>query len=298
MRLLLLLAATLGPLLIALPAAAFCRTTTCDPVTDDCQLDERGCATLGFPLRWPGQCVGWGVQAEGSPRRGISSDELRAEVQAAFDRWQSVTCDDGGTPAISLASYVELIECSDATYNRDARNANVWMFRDDLWPYVNAENAIAITTTTYSTRNGDIYDADVEINSRDKDFSIHPDGPQDRFAIDLASTVTHEAGHFLGLSHNTQDSRVTMTPGYIGFDARSLEADDIAGACSIYPASAPAPTCDFTPRHGFSTACEEPMAEPRSCALSPGGGAEGRWLGAIAGLGLLVVLGRRRARRA
>ena len=64
-------------------------------------------------------------------------------------------------------------------------------------------------------------------------------------SYDLPSILTHEVGHFLGMAHSTEPCTVggddcpTMNPFYTtGSDAyRSLEADDVAGICAVYPPS-------------------------------------------------------------
>src|SRR5687767_6742698 len=41
--------------LLAPPAGAFCRSTTCQGA---CVIDAQGCKASGVPLFWPGRCVG------------------------------------------------------------------------------------------------------------------------------------------------------------------------------------------------------------------------------------------------
>jgi hypothetical protein len=252
-------------------AMAFCRSTTCDPMVEFCARDEAGCLTTGLPLYWPGRCMGWGVQAAGSRLRGISADTLAAVVESSFEEWRQAPCGDA-TPAFEVAPYDERIICDQRIYNKRAKNANVWMFQDDVWPYDRVENAIALTTTTFVPATGEIYDTDVEINSRDHDFFVDADAPEPASGLDLVATVTHEAGHFLGLAHS-YSPLATMVRGYSGVAARSLDQDDMAGICSVFPPESPAKTCSFEPRHGFSAECSEPMEEPGgcSCRTAPGG---------------------------
>lgn len=159
-------------------------------------------------------------------------------------------------------------------------------------------NTLALTTVTYDARDGRILDADVEVNAWDGRtggfLALAPHGwyytcgaaepgpacgvagtpeccraygePGCQY-LDLESVVTHEAGHFLGLAH-VEDERATMYPttraGQVS--QRSLDADDVAGLCAIYPAGATATTCGVN--------------EPGGC------GQEG-----TAGAGLAVPLG-------
>lgn len=134
---------------------------------------------------------------------------------------------------------------------------------------------VALTSVLYDPSTGRILSADMELNGWDG-----VTGPIDRTSpshgwyftcwpgaqpattcatygqggctyIDLQNTVTHEAGHFLGLAHPctttgapglpacpTNDPRTmapTTSPGDVG--KRDLSPDDVAGVCAIYPAS-------------------------------------------------------------
>jgi MYXO-CTERM domain-containing protein len=274
-------------------AMAFCRSTTCDPTVEFCARDEAGCETTGVPLYWPGRCIGWGVQASGSQLRGISADTLAAVIESSFSEWRQAACGDA-TPAFEVAPYDELIVCDESVYNKRAKNANVWMFQDVVWPYDRDENVIGLTTTIFAPDTGEIYDADVELNSRDYDFFVDSDAPRSTGALDLVSTVTHEAGHFLGLGHSSSPE-ATMVEGYTGVAARSLNPDDMAGICAVFPPESPAKTCSFQPRHGFSVECSEPMDDAGGCGCRTSPDRSGTVPAAFSLLALAVL---RRARRA
>ena len=77
----------------ARPAAAFCRTTTCDPLLDPGRCGVvMGCATEGEPLFWPDACVTYAVQRAGSPRLDISAFDLDQAMQKAFTAWLGAEC--------------------------------------------------------------------------------------------------------------------------------------------------------------------------------------------------------------
>jgi hypothetical protein len=168
--------------------------------------------------------------------------------------------------------------CAAHEYNQMLGNTNAIIFRDDVWPYMGADSTLALTTVTYNLDTGDIYDADIEVNSS-SDTIVFTTGDTD-VQFDLRSIATHEAGHFLGLSHS-EEADATMNRAYEAgqTDLRDLEPDDVAAICATYPPGEILPAdCDATPRHGFSSECsvnQEPMEESGCCSVAPGSSASG-----------------------
>lgn len=295
-------AVVLGVGLWAKPAAAYCRTTTCDPVVDDegC-APVQGCPTRGEPLFWPDACVTYAVQRSGSPLRGVSAYDLDQVMGMAFSAWLGAECPQDGTPSMGVIS-LGGARCDQVEFNppelgrAGAPNANIVMFRDDRWPYPDERFVIARTSITFDPDTGAIFDADIEINSFDNELST---GDID-VKTDLQAVLTHEVGHFLGLDHSTFEN-ATMQANYdlSNLGARTLSSDDVAGICSIY---APLETADSScppstgPHHGFSRECGSDVRADASC-LSLGG--RGRGAGEAVGLGLcLLAAARRRLRSA
>jgi hypothetical protein len=267
-------------------ATAFCRTTTCDPNVD-CEYDSAGCTVNGEALFWGSTCVSFGVQAAGSAKRGIRFDTAHDLIAGAFEKWAGVDCASGG-PEIEIADLGDL-ECRTAEYNQAFGNANIWMFRDRDWPYEGPNATLALTIITYNPDTGEIYDADIEVNSWGQDVTV---GDTDVEA-DLESIVTHESGHFLGLSHSRALGS-TMIAGYTTgtTDLRTLGDDDVAGMCRIYdPDDAPS-SSSCVPRHGFSAQCADAQ-ESGGCRLGRGHSPKSAW-GALFALGALALRCRRR----
>jgi hypothetical protein len=278
---------TLGVALLARPAYAFCRTTTCDPTLDaEGCAPELGCSTRGEALFWPDACVTYAVQLDGSALRGISAYELDRVMRRAFGAWLSADCSGGGTPSLGViplgGASCDRVEFNPPRSGRaGAPNANIVMFRDESWPYPGERFVIARTSITFDPRTGAIFDADIEINSFDNEFSID----DEQVTTDLQAVLTHEVGHFIGLDHSPAED-ATMQANYDLFDlgARSLSNDDVAGVCSVYaPLAEPEPGCppDTRPRHGFSRECGTEARANASClaiAAAPAGGSA--WLGA------------------
>lgn len=266
-------------LISAAEAYAYCRTRTCDPRDPQagCVIDpETNCVLTGDFLQWPTQCVSFSVHRDGSVVRDISYDQTHEIVSGAFAKWISVSCENG-FPAIEIADR-GAVSCGHSEYNQDAGNANAWLFRDDFWPHEGPNATLALTIITFNTKNGEIYDVDVEINSAESEITVGDDDIQS----DLESIVTHEAGHFLGLSHSNVPG-ATMVPDYLSGQThlRSLEPDDAAGICAAYPPGRQADDETCTPRHGYSTRCGS--SQESTCSTLPGRRA--------AGAGLMCALG-------
>jgi hypothetical protein len=132
------------------------------------------------------------------------------------------------------------------------------------------DNAIALTTTRFDTKTGDLWDADIELNGVTQQLSIG----DPIVADDLLSVLTHEGGHFLGLSHSldpTATMRAIYDPRTDGDTFRDLAPDDIQGICAIYPPGRQAQTDSCENRHGFSSECgadQPPPEESKGCSLN------------------------------
>lgn len=289
------LGAALGLLtaLDARPAAAYCRTAACDdgtgarctpPLPTDC----------GKPIFWPKPCVSFSMQRDASNQ--VTLDLATKVFVDAFQTWMDADCGGGAHPRIEVVD-LGPVECHAHEYNQKAANANIILFQDEVWPHPGAGSTLALTTVTYSVDSGEIYDADMELNSANTQFTTGDTS----VGYDLPSIATHETGHFLGLSHST-DPTATMyrdyIPGTTGL--RTLEPDDIAGICAIYPPGDAIPdSCDPTPRRGFSSICSPAPVDQDTggcCSTAPGAP---RGLGTAAVAALVVGLGiaARRRRR-
>ena len=270
-------------------SSAFCLTRGCSDDEQDCEYDERGCLQTGPLLHWASSCVSFDLQSSGSPLRGIDYDDAHGAIIAGFEQWLHADCGDGRGPSISISDYGP-VECRQAEYNQDSPNANIFMFRDDDWPYENAIDTLALTTLIFNAGTGEIYDADVEVNTNQSPMSI---GNIKATDIDFDSVITHEIGHFLGLSHSDAQGS-TMRPSYAPGQTSmsSIEYDDVEGVCTALPPERRTTTDSCEPRHGFASECALPKTQ---CSLTPGSpGGLASVLVSI--LGLSSTLLRRRSR--
>jgi hypothetical protein len=266
-----ILFAAAGVLCAPASALAYCRTHTCEfDGTEVCDTDpETGCSMGGELAHWRSGCITYAVQLDGSREENISPDALQGLLEDGFRAWSDVDCAGSpGTPPLS-ASYRGETSCDEVEYNCGAQedNANIVMFRDS-----NSELSaftIALSTIIANLNTGEILDVDVELNSQRFEFYVdEADARAD--AHDLRLVVNHELGHFLGLSH----SRVSGALMRSEYEGSSLlpAADDIAGMCSIFPASASDPACSaesvLDQCLGADSRCPVPVqAKSRGCAL-------------------------------
>jgi hypothetical protein len=281
-------------------AAAFCRTTTV-PVAPNFQPSREKCWDQGNPLFWKNACISYDLHRASSKQ--VSYDDAADHVTRAFTRWTGASCPTKGefTSRVSIdVRDFGPVECGAVKYNQDFGNQNVIVFRDDKWDKNDSSNTLALTTVTFNPDTGEIYDADMEVNTHEHPVTVRDPVPATGY--DFASIMTHETGHFLGLAHSGEP-RATMYANYQpGATAmRNLTQDDIAGICTVYrPDGSRAvlagkqtkgDVCDPTPRHGFARECAPPA---KKCAYAPpapgGSGAGGTWLVAA----VAVAIARRR----
>jgi hypothetical protein len=287
----------------AVSASAFCRTRTVN-IPADYDPSESGCWLHGLPLYWANACVGYDIQEDASKQ--ISYDDAASDIALAFTRWTSTTCSGAkGSGRVSIdVRDLGPVACNVVQYNEAGPNQHAIIFRDNDWPYDDTSNTLALTTVTYDPDTGEIYDADMEINTYQYTLSVAPQVPMGGY--DFLAIVTHESGHFLGMAHS-EDVNATMFAHYTqGSEAmRLLREDDINGICTLYPpdgtravatqasptGSLPETACDPTPRHGFTSQCI-----PTGCAVAPPlrGDSRGRTAEAGVFLTLLALLTRRK----
>jgi hypothetical protein len=162
----------------------------------------------------------------------------------------------------------------DVGYRVGDANQNTLRYVPD--GFAPAGAALAITVLTFDAA-GRLLDADIIVNGYPRRrFAVLP-GDEDSNTFDLQDVLTHEAGHFFGLAHNSADAAVTMFPNIdpCEISKRELHEDDVRGLRAVYP----------------------PVLPGVSCAASNGAGPAPRWLPmAVAALGMSLAR-RARARR-
>ena len=127
--------------------------------------------------------------------------------------------------------------------------------RYDCWDHGDA--VIATTTTSFNRSTGQISDTDIELNDAPPAdgsprlvFTAN-DGPPCTdpnqtgcVRFDIQNTITHEAGHSLGLDHTgVPDATMFAFAPEGEISKRMLHDDDIQAIQAIYPAGKPTVTC-------------------------------------------------------
>jgi len=220
--------------------------------------------------------------------------------------------------------------CSDPTSASCVEKFNCWSHDNTI----GGGGTLALTTVTFDVGTGEIFDADMELHGWDGSLTtptgfyftcasappcVSNYGGTNCAEIDVQNTVTHEAGHMLGLDHvcvsggtppsdqcPTTGNEPTMAPtaGAGDIDKRTLEQDDVSGVCSVYPAGGPTQRATGSPT-GDNPTATVPVAAAAACpplvkSSTGGGGGGGCATGGAGGLGLvalaLVALRRRLAR--
>lgn len=255
---------------------------------------EQATTNDGIPMRWSTSCVSWTLAAqdidnssfEDPLQETIAQEELRRAVRASFDTWEQVDC--------SPFSFVETdpTHCLDVGLHQSAGNANRIFLRTSDWIEPDApwreEDQIALTSVFYDLDTGEILDVDIEVNAEHFEITTLDEAPR----TDLQNALTHELGHFIGLSHS-EVFQSTMYPNAADTETskRSLEQDDINGLCALYPYDDTPSTC-LEPIGGLDLECEtaEWCADPADgltwectfdelvcCCDEPGGFGACRW---------------------
>ncbi len=184
-------------------------------------LSPRTAAYTATGTKWAFSPVSYYVNATNLDLPAASAETA---VRAGADAW----------PVQSQTRF-RFAFAGSSTQNTTTNDAtNLVVFR-------NASNGNAIATTYWWSTSSGIIDADIVFWDAAFRFFAGSAGCAAGFYIE--DIATHEFGHALGLGHSTQ-AGATMYPSTssCNMNNRTLEADDIAGVLSLYPAHSTPPS--------------------------------------------------------
>jgi|SRR6185436_9648217 len=268
----------------------------------------RTVTSVGAPMYWNRTVITITAYV-GDPPEPLTSQDVLFAAQSAANTWSR---DRVGCTSLELR--VAATQERSAPVKLDG--VSRMTFRRESWckdPHVEGEPcydplALAVTSVFARKSDGEIIDADVELNGVIFKWADLARNPGDGGNVqDLQNTLTHEFGHLIGLDHTcfiagtrpgaiddrgqavpscghaSDDIKATtmfaaVIPGDL--DRRSLSPDDQRGVCEIYP------PIDLTLEAG-----------PQGCSLArPRGGAAAGWL--VAAILAIRIFRRRAGRRA
>jgi hypothetical protein len=195
--------------------------------------------TTGVALKW--DVASMPVKYYVNPA-GFPSSAVIDSAKAAFTTWNNA-----GSKASS--QYAGTTTNNTITSN-DQTNIVIWIGPDFTGDKSNidlTDTTLAMCRYSFYSNNGEIVDADIYFNGINHTWAT--DGSPDKY--DVQNVLTHEIGHFWGLSDLYDDaSKNCPMYGYASageISKRILNADDIAGIRAIYGTSSSATPVPTTP---------------------------------------------------
>lgn len=173
----------------------------------------------GAPVHWREDVVRFRVaECEDLDRQSVLD-----AARIAADAWRGFP----GVPDIEIVPG----DAGEPGYEPAGRNVN-GIYVLPAWPF--RQRHLAVTSSTHEVITGRVVDTDILVNG-EMPLDLMDEGRPTRRRYDLASVLTHEMGHVLGLDESDV-AAATMWPvtrrGDV--DQRTLDTDDEEGVLAIY----------------------------------------------------------------
>ncbi|MCC6749793.1 MAG: matrixin family metalloprotease [Deltaproteobacteria bacterium] len=170
----------------------------------------------GKVLIWSQEQVEVVIDVSAVPTLAGAADAVRA----GFAAWTSA-----GVPV----RVVDRMAGGATKAGNDGQNVVRWVTAN--WPY--GKEVVAMTVSSYKASTGFVSDADVLLNAVHHRWATAPKSNQGQF--DVQNVVTHEAGHFFGMAHDSAHAESAMYPDTPPGETkkRGLSADDRAGIAAL-----------------------------------------------------------------
>lgn len=158
---------------------------------------------------------------------GMAYSQIVARTVASFQAWTTPRVSCNTNYNVSQGSAFSTPAGLAAVANNDRNNNVIWL-SGNSWTHLN--NELALTTTTYTTTDNVIIDADMELNN-----NITWSDTQSPNTYDPESVILHEAGHFAGLAHSPGSTYVMYALVNPASNKRVLTQYDQNDICNVYP---------------------------------------------------------------
>jgi len=278
-------------------AYAYCRETV--NAGSEAPCDENSTATALF---WKRNCLTYSFNANVFSRISGGEAFVRQVFNTAFQTWADVRCVPPTEPPFRVSASPSPTRTDVAEFVYDRPNESVVIvYTADEWTQLDESGnshdpeALALTLLWHDSRTGEILDVDMELNGRHT-FSDCAQQSCANGEVDLLNTITHEAGHLLGLGH-TDVAGATMEPTAVGAETakRDLAEDDLYGYCALQLPEGPCADCECPTPPTFRSSAKSAGCSVYAPGLSGLSGVVSAPL--LIGLGLLLGL-RRLSKRA
>lgn len=279
------------------PATAWCRASDEQGADGEC-IDN---PQLPF-LFWKRSCTTYRFNVDFFDQfEMLSENQIRSSFNAAFKAWAAVDCD--GRQPFLVQQLKSTTQTAKSEYLRDKPNEMVILALErQAWSQLpdHSPRALALTLMWHNKKTGEILDTDMEVNLGAGTFADCVANSCMHGELDFQNTITHEAGHVLGLGHS-KDNSATMaaqTVGEVDTQKRTLTADDEDGYCAL---GLPASKCT-----GTSCSCSEertpealstPLRNTAGCQITRPAESSASWAWIAVALACLLPLRRRVLRR-